>query len=107
MSVATRAGSVLQAGSREVHLAAKGIVRIASLCLDGRGMTRCRLTLLVRFAKSVHSLDTRQPHTPKRGHAGRPAGLHNVKHWCLYEASSFPEIGEKRAIRYSNSRICK
>src|SRR5439155_14253545 len=55
MSVATRAGSVLQAGSREVHLAAKGIVRIASLCLDGRGMTRCRLTLLVRFAKSVHS----------------------------------------------------
>jgi hypothetical protein len=97
----------IQAGSWEVHLAAKGIVRITSLCLDGRGMTRCRLTLLVRFAKSVHSLDTHQPHTPKRDHAGRPAGLHNVKHWCLYEASSFQEIGEKRAITYSNSRICK
>jgi hypothetical protein len=96
----------LQAGSWEVHLAAKGIVRITSLCLDGRG-TRRRLTLLVRLAKSVHSLDTRQPHTPKRDHAGRSAGLHNVKHWCLYEASSFPEIGEKRAITYSNCRICK
>jgi hypothetical protein len=107
MSVATRAGSVLQAGSREVHFAAKGIVRIASLCLDGRGMTRRRLTLLVRFAKSVLASDTRQLHTPKRDLAGRPAGLHNVKHWCLYEASSFPEIGEKRAITYSNSRICK
>jgi len=59
-----------------VQLATKGIVRIASLCLDGRGMTRRRLTLLVRFAKSV--LDTRQPHTPKRDHAGRPAGLHHV-----------------------------
>jgi len=90
-----------------VHLAAKGIVRIISLCLNGRGMTRRRLTLLVRFAKSVHSLDTRQPRTAKPDHAGRPAGLHNVKHWCLYEASSFPEIGEKRAIRYSNFRICK
>jgi hypothetical protein len=97
----------LQAGSWEVHLAAKGIVRITSLCLGGRGMTRRRLTLLVPLAKSVHSLDTRQPHTPKRDHAGRPAGLHNVKRWCLYEASFFPEIGEKRAITYSNCRICK
>jgi hypothetical protein len=70
-------------------------------------MTRRRLTLLVRFAKSVHSLDTHQLHTPKRDHAGRPAGLHNAKRWRLYEASSFPEIGEKRAITYSNSRICK
>jgi len=61
-----------------MDLAAKGIVRIISLCLDGRGMTRCRLTLLVRFAKSVHLPDTRQPHTPKRDHAGRAAGLQNV-----------------------------
>src|SRR6266568_2156025 len=105
MSVATWAGSVLQAGSWEVHLAAEGHrADHFSLCLDGRGMTRRRLTLLVRFAKSVH---TRQPHTPKRDHAGRPAGLHHVKRWCLYEASSFPEIGEKRAITYSNCRICK
>ena len=53
-------------------------------------MTRRRLTLLVRFAKSVHSLDTRQPHTAKPDHAGRPAGLHNVKRWRLYEAFVFP-----------------
>src|SRR5256885_10817997 len=106
MSVATRAGSVCRQGVEEVQLATKGIVRIISLCLDGRGMTRRRLTLLVRFAKSVHSSNTRQPHTPKRDHSGRPAGLHNVKRWCLYEASSFPEIG-RGAIPYSNSRICK
>src|SRR2546430_17177630 len=104
MSVATRAGSVCRQGVEGVQLAAKGIVRIISLCLDGRGMTRRRLTLLVRLAKSVH---TRQPHTPKRDHSGRPAGLHHVKRWCLYEASSFLEIGEKRAITYSNCRICK
>ena len=46
-------------------------MRIISLCLDGRGITRRRLTLLVRFAKSEHSLDTHQPPTPKRDHAGR------------------------------------
>jgi hypothetical protein len=59
-------------------------------------MTRRRLTLLVRFAKSVHSLDTHQLHTPKRDHAGRPAGLQNVTDWCLYEASSFHGSADAR-----------
>ena len=75
----------------------KGIVRVASLCLTGRGMTRRRLTL-VRFAKSMRSPGTRRSHTPKRGHAGRAAGLQNVKRWCRYEASSF-----QRALRGARS----
>jgi len=41
-------------------------------------MTRRRLTLLIRLAKSMLSSNTRRPRTPRRDHAGRPAGLHNV-----------------------------
>ena len=68
MSVATQAGSVCRQGVAEVHLAAKGIVRIISLCLDGRGMTRCRLTLLGSLCEigafaRIHANRTRQSAT--------------------------------------------
>ena len=48
-----------------------------------------------RLPCGYNSLRSNTPQWPtsKHDHAGRPAGLHNVKHWCLYEASSLHRIG--------------